>query len=81
MELSNTHHSQPNFIAREKAPGGLGQSKLQESTEQVPGGHREGRGEEALTRHPGGTTMAWRGSAAHAATMAPSQGKAPTTRR
>jgi hypothetical protein len=48
-------------------------SKLQGSAE-------KNRGEGGLTQCPGGTTVAWRGSA-RAATTAPSQGKAPMTRR
>jgi hypothetical protein len=79
MDPRITHHSQPNFTAREQAPGEhrassrRAQSKLQEGTE-------KNRGVEALTRCPEGTTVAWRGSAC-VATTAPSQGKAPMSRR
>jgi hypothetical protein len=63
---------------------------LQEGVEQALGGEqtlgdyrvvqRRRSGGGALKRHPRDTTVAWQGSA-HAAMMAPSQEKLPTTHR
>jgi hypothetical protein len=86
MARANSRRAWP-----EQAPSELGQRKLQVGmarAEQSPGEHRassrraqrRSEVEGTLTRRPGDTTVAWRGSA-HAATMASSQGKSPTTCR
>jgi hypothetical protein len=75
----------PSSIAREQAwgenPSSSGSRTMARASSRRAQSRIEGssgRGE--LTNRPGGTTVAWRGSA-HAATAAPSQGKAPTSRR